>query len=75
MNSGIGGFRGVAIGQRRGSDVDFDLQQRANDNEGNDVSISASVILSGATIGVDFHALFNKTGYKVDASIPFTKAS
>jgi len=74
MTSGIGGFNGVAIGQRHGSDVAFDLQQRANDNEGNDVSISAKVLLSGPAITVDFHAVFNKTGYKVDASIPFAKS-
>ena len=75
MTSGIGGFNGVAIGQRQGSNVVFDLQQRANDNEGNDVSISSTVLLSGPSISVDFHATFNKTGYKVDASIPFSKAS
>jgi hypothetical protein len=74
MTSGIGGFNGVAVGQRSGGNIVFDLQQRANDNEGNDITISAKVVLSGATMGVDFHATFNKSGDKVDAKIPFTKA-
>ena len=74
MTSGIGGFNGEAVGQRSGSNIVFDLQQRANDNEGNDITISAKVVLSGSTMGVDFHATFNKSGDKVDAKIPFTKA-
>lgn len=75
MNSGIGGFRGVAIGVKKGDNIVFDLQQRANDNEGNDISIASTVVLSGASMRVDFHAVFNKTGEKVDAQIPFSKAA
>lgn len=71
MNSGIGGFRGVAVGKKQGSNIVFDLQQRANDDAGNDISISAAVILSGKTINVDFHAKFNKTGDTIDAKVPF----
>ena len=74
MTSGIGGFNGVAVGQRSGSNIVFDLQQRADDNQGNDITVSAKVLLSGSTMGVDFHATFNKSGDKVDAKIPFTKA-
>src|SRR3954469_4293740 len=47
MNSGIGGFRGVAVGQKQGDKIVFDLHQRADDDQGNDISIAASVILSG----------------------------
>ena len=75
MNSGIGGFRGVAIGQRKGDQIVFDLHQRADDSEGNDISIASTVVLSGGnSLKVDFHATFNDTGDKVDANIPFTKA-
>jgi hypothetical protein len=74
MTSGIGGFNGVAVGQRSGANIVFDLQQRADDNEGNDITVSAKVLLSGNSMGVDFHATFNKSGDKVDAKIPFTKA-
>ena len=74
MNSGVGGFRGVAIGQRQGDKIVFDLHQRADDDEGNDISIASTVILSGNTMSVDFHAVFNDTGDKIDAKVPFTKA-
>ena len=75
MNSGIGGFRGVAIGVKKGDGVVFDLKQRAEDDSGNDVSIAASVSLSGGDkMGVSFHATFNETGDTIDASIPFAKS-
>ncbi len=74
MNSGIGGFRGVAIGQNTGDKIVFDLHQRADDNEGNDITIAAKIVLSDASMNVDFHATFNDTGDKIDANVPFTKA-
>ena len=74
MTSGIGGFNGVAVGQRSGDKITFDLQQRANDSQGTDITIAAKVSLSGGNaIGVDFHATFNSSGDKVDAKIPFNK--
>jgi hypothetical protein len=74
MNSGIGGFRGVAIGKLNGSTISFDLQQRANDDEGNDISISAQIVLQGDKISCVFHAKFNDSGDTIDAKVPFTKA-
>ena len=75
MNSGIGGFRGVAVGQRQGDKIVFDLHQRADDDQGNDISIAATVTLSGGNALIcDFHATFNDSGDKVDAKIPFTRA-
>jgi hypothetical protein len=74
MNSGIGGFRGVAVGQKQGDKIVFDLHQRADDNEGNDITIAAKVVLAGTSMSVDFHAVFNDTGDKIDANVPFTKA-
>ncbi|MEO8758009.1 MAG: hypothetical protein ABI398_09710 [Devosia sp.] len=75
MNSGVGGFRGVAIGQKQGDKIVFDLHQRADDDAGNDISIASTVVLSGGnSLGVDFHAVFNDTGDKIDATIPFKKS-
>ena len=73
MNTGIGGFRGVAIGVKQGSNIVFDLQQRANDDEGNDISVAAKITLSGNAMAVDFHAKFNASGDTLDAKIPFKK--
>ena len=74
MNSGIGGFRGVAVGQKQGDKIVFDLHQRADDDAGNDITIAAKVVLAGTSMAVDFHATFNDTGDKIDANVPFTKA-
>ena len=75
MNSGIGGFRGVAIGQKQGDKIVFDLHQRADDNEGNDITIASTVVLDDKGLSVDFHAVFNQSGDKIDAKIPFTKSA
>jgi hypothetical protein len=75
MNSGVGGFRGVAIGQKRGDNIVFDLRQRAEDDSGNDVSIASTVTLKGGkSMDVVFHAVFNETGDTIDARVPFEKA-
>jgi len=75
MNSGIGGFRGVAVGKLSGNGIDFDLKQRADDDQGNDISISAQIVLTGGNqIECAFHATFNDSGDTVDAKVPFTKA-
>ena len=72
MNSGVGGFRGVAIGKKSGSGIVFDLQQRANDDAGNDISIASKLTLTPKKIDVVFHATFNDTGDTIDAKIPFS---
>jgi hypothetical protein len=72
MNSGIGGFRGVAVGQKSGSNIVFNIQQRTKDDANNDIQIAAKMVLSGKTMSVDFHATFVSTGDTIDAKIPFT---
>jgi hypothetical protein len=75
MNSGIGGFRGVAVGVKRGDGIVFDLKQRAEDDSGNDVSVNSSVALSGGNkMNVTFHAVFNESGDTIDATVPFSKS-
>jgi hypothetical protein len=75
MNSGIGGFRGVAVGVKKGSGIEFDLKQRAEDDSGNDVSIASTVTLTGGNkMAVKFHAVFNETGDTINANVPFTKS-
>jgi len=72
MNSGIGGFRGVAVGEKSGSNIVFNIQQRTKDDSNNDIQIAAKMVLSGKTMSVDFHATFVSTGDTIDAKIPFT---
>lgn len=74
MNSGIGDFRGVAVGQKKGDGVVFDLKQRGVDDAGNDMQIASTVTLSGGNkMAVTFHASFVSTGDTIDANVPFTK--
>jgi hypothetical protein len=75
MNSGIGDFRGMAIGQKRGDGVVFDLKQRGTDDAGNDMQIASTVTLSGGNkMAVTFHASFLSTGDTIDANVPFSKS-
>lgn len=75
MTTGMGGFRGVAIGQKRGDNIVFDLRDRAKDDSGNDVSITSSVTLKGGnTMAVSFKAVFNESGDTISTSIPFSKS-
>lgn len=75
MNSGIGGFRGVAIGVKKGDGIVFNLKQRAEDDSGNDVSIASTVSLSGGDkMAVTFNAVFNESGDTIDATVPFSKS-
>ncbi len=75
MNSGIGDFRGVAIGQKKGDGIVFDLKQRGTDDSGNDMQIASTVTLSGGNkMAVTFHASFVSTGDTIDANVPFTKS-
>jgi hypothetical protein len=75
MTTGMGGFRGVAIGQKRGETIVFDLKDKAKDDSGNDVTINSSVTLKGGnSMSVTFKAVFNQTGDSMATQIPFTKS-
>lgn len=66
-------FSGVAVGQKRGNGIVFNLREREKDEEGNDLTISAAIALAGNSITVDFNVVFNETGDTLKASVPFTR--
>ncbi len=66
-------FSGIAVGQKRGDGVIFNLRERETDEEGNDMTITAAIVLDGGKIIVDFNVLFNASGDTIKASVPFTK--
>ena len=75
MTTGMGGFRGVAIGQKRGETIVFDLKDRAKDDDGKDVAINSAVTLKGGnTMAVSFSATFADSGVTWATSLPFTKS-
>ncbi|WP_417308628.1 hypothetical protein [Devosia sp.] len=66
-------FSGVAIGKRRGDAIVFDLREREKDADGNDLTVTAGITLRPAKIEVKFNVLFNDSGEKWAATVPFTK--
>ncbi|HHY49724.1 MAG TPA: hypothetical protein GYA10_08265 [Alphaproteobacteria bacterium] len=67
------GFTGLAIGQKSGGGVVFNLREKEQDDQGNDLQITAGITLTEARITVDFNVVFLETGDTISASVPFTK--
>lgn len=67
------GFSGVAIGKKSGQGIVFDLKEKAADENGNDLSVTASITLVPERMDVDFGVVFVSSGDSIKASIPFTK--
>lgn len=66
-------FTGVAIGQKRGSGLIFNLRERDQDEEGKDLAISAQIALSSNAIDVQFEVVYVETGESLRAEVPFSK--
>ena len=66
-------FTGTAIGQRQGSGLVFNLREKETDEEGNEMTITAAIVLGNDKIGVDFEVVFNATGDMLKAQVPFSK--
>jgi len=65
-------FSGIAIGQKRGNGVVFNLHERER-SEGKDLTITARIVLMDGEITVEFNAIFDETGESLYASVPFSK--
>jgi hypothetical protein len=66
-------FTGTAIGRKRGKSIVFDLKEKQKDEEGNEMTVSARLVLSDAKINVNFQVLFNATGDIIKAEVPFSQ--
>lgn len=68
-------FSGLAVGRKQGDTVVFNLKERNTDEQGNDLTVTAAIILkgSGKSINVEFQVVFNASGEMLKASVPFTK--
>lgn len=66
-------FSGLAVGKRQGNTVVFDLKERNKDEAGNDLTVSARIVLSAEKINVGFSVVFNATGDSLRADVPFSK--
>lgn len=65
-------FSGIAVGQRRGNSVVFNLRERER-SEGQDLSITAQIALSSAAINVQFQVVYEATGETLNATVPFSR--
>jgi hypothetical protein len=65
-------FSGVAIGQKTGNGITFNLQSRGTGDQSN-MKIGAGITLTPAGIVVDFTATDINSGKSAHATVPFTR--
>lgn len=73
MTSNAGFSPAPAVGKRQGNGIVFNMKERGQDEEGNDLTITASIALQPDKIKVDMNVVFNATGDSLKASVPFSK--
>ena len=66
-------FSGIAVGQKRGSGLVFNLRERKPDEEGKDMNISAQIALNGDAISVAFEVVYVESGDSLRADVPFSR--
>jgi hypothetical protein len=66
-------FTGLAVGQKRGNGVVFNLRERDQDEEGKEMNISAQISLNNNAIGVVFEVVYIESGDSLRAEVPFSK--
>ena len=66
-------FTGIAVGQKRGSGLIFNLREREQDEEGKDLNISAQIQLTGEAIQVTFEVVYIESGDSLRAEVPFSR--
>ncbi|WP_404404132.1 hypothetical protein [Pelagibacterium halotolerans] len=67
--SSVASFQGVAVGEREGNDISFDLIDRNADDGEN--TIAAGINLLGQQIVMDLTITDNETGDVTTANVPF----
>jgi hypothetical protein len=66
-------FTGIAVGQKRGGGLMFNLRERNKDEEGKDMNITAQIGLSKDAIQVNFEVVYIESGDSLRAEVPFAK--
>jgi hypothetical protein len=66
-------FNGVAIGQKRGSGLIFNLRERETDEEGKDFNITSQIRLTDEQIDVSFEVIYVESGDSLRAEVPLTR--
>lgn len=66
-------FTGVAVGQKRGSSLIFNLREREKDETGKPLNISAQITLNADAIKVSFEVVYVENGDSLRAEVPFSR--
>ncbi|HEV7344205.1 MAG TPA: hypothetical protein VGN60_01040 [Devosia sp.] len=66
-------FTGLAVGQKRGGGLVFNLRERDQDEEGKDLSIAAQITLQEEAIKVVFEVVYVESGDSLRAEVPFSR--
>ena len=66
-------FSGIAVGQKRGNNLVFNLRERTPDEDGKDMNISAQITLSPDTLKVVFEVVYVESGDSLRAEVPFSR--
>jgi hypothetical protein len=66
-------FSGIAVGQKRGGGLVFNLRERDKDEDGKDLNISAQITLKGDSIQVVFDVIYVDSGDSLRAEVPFSR--
>ena len=73
MTTNAGFSPAPAVGRKNGSGILFNLRERGTDDDGNDMTIVASMDFQASRIVVNFDVTFNQSGDTIRAIVPFTK--
>ena len=66
-------FTGIAVGQKRGSGLVFNLRERDQDEEGKDLNITAQIQLNNNDIQVSLEVVYVEPGDSLRAEVPFSR--
>lgn len=66
-------FSGIAVGQKRGGGLIFNLRERAPDEDGKVMNISAQIALQQEAMSVSFKVVYVESGDSLTAQVPFTR--
>jgi hypothetical protein len=66
-------FTGVAVGQKRGNGLIFNLRERDQDEQGKDLNITAQISLNNDAINVVFEVVYVENGDSLRAEVPFSR--
>jgi hypothetical protein len=66
-------FNGLAVGQKRGTGLVFNLRERDEDETGKDINITSQITLKPEAIGVVFEIVYVESGDNLRAEVPFTR--